>query len=33
VAQRAEIVKLRRMLAAGGLPKPEYGRYDGLFAL
>jgi uncharacterized protein (DUF305 family) len=33
VAQRAEIVELRRMLAVDGLRKPEYRRYDALFAL
>jgi uncharacterized protein (DUF305 family) len=33
VAQRAEIIELRRMLAAGGLRKQEYSRYDALFAL
>jgi uncharacterized protein (DUF305 family) len=33
VAQRAEIIELRRMLATDGLRKPEYGRYDALFAL
>ncbi|MBM5822249.1 MAG: DUF305 domain-containing protein [Cyanobacteria bacterium K_Offshore_surface_m2_011] len=33
VAQRAEIIQLRRMLATEGLHKPEYGRYDALFAL
>lgn len=33
VAQRAEIIQLRRMLALEGLRKPEYGRYDALFAL
>jgi uncharacterized protein (DUF305 family) len=33
VAQRAEIIQLRRMLAVKGLRKPEYGRYDALFAL
>ncbi|WP_216918712.1 DUF305 domain-containing protein [Synechococcus sp. CCAP 1479/9] len=33
VAQRAEIIQLRRMLATEGLRKPEYGRYDALFAL
>ncbi|AFY28066.1 DUF305 domain-containing protein [Cyanobium gracile] len=33
VAQRAEIIELRRMLAVDGLRKPEYGRYDALFAL
>jgi uncharacterized protein (DUF305 family) len=33
VAQRAEIIQLRRMLAVEGLRKPEYGRYDALFAL
>jgi len=33
VAQRAEIIELRRMLAASGLRKPEYSNYDELFAL
>ena len=33
VAQRAEIIELRRMLAVDGLRKPEYARYDSLFAL
>lgn len=33
VAQRAEIIQLRRMLALEGLRKPEYGRYDALFSL
>ena len=33
VAQRAEIVQLRRMLAVEGLRKPDYGRYDALFSL
>jgi uncharacterized protein (DUF305 family) len=33
VAQRAEIIQLRRMLAVEGLRKPEYRRYDALFAL
>ncbi|KEF42137.1 MAG: hypothetical protein ER33_07175 [Cyanobium sp. CACIAM 14] len=33
VAQRAEIIELRRMLALEGLHKPEYSRYDSLFAL
>ncbi len=33
VAQRAEILQLRRMLALDGLNKPEYHRYDSLFAL
>ena len=33
VAQRAEIIELRRMLAAEGLRKPEYFKYDGLFNL
>jgi uncharacterized protein (DUF305 family) len=32
-AQRAEIIELRRMLATDGLRKPEYSRYDALFAL
>ena len=33
VAQRAEIIELRRMLATEGLRKPEYNRYDALFVL
>ena len=33
VAQRAEIIELRRMLALEGLRKPAYHRYDALFAL
>lgn len=33
VAQRAAIIELRRMLAVEGLRKPEYRRYDALFAL
>lgn len=33
VAQRAEIIELRRMLAVEGLRKPEYHQYDTLFAL
>ncbi len=33
VAQRAEIIELRRMLTTEGLRKPEYSRYDALFAL
>jgi len=33
VAQRAEIIELRRMLAVEGLRKPEYYKYDRLFAL
>ncbi len=33
VAQRAEIMELRRMLALEGLRKPEYRKYDALFNL
>ncbi|MDM7938528.1 MAG: DUF305 domain-containing protein [Cyanobium sp. CZS 48M] len=33
VAQRAEIIELRRMLAVEGLRKPKYHKYDALFAL
>ena len=33
VAQRAEIIQLRRMLALEGLRKPEYSQYDALFSL
>ena len=31
VAQRGEIMELRRMLAVDGLRKPEYSQYDALF--
>ena len=31
VAQRAEIIELRRMLRQEGLNKPEYSQYDALF--
>ena len=31
VAQRAEIIELRRMLRLEGLSKPEYSQYDALF--
>ncbi|QVL51922.1 MAG: DUF305 domain-containing protein [Cyanobium sp. M30B3] len=31
VAQRAEIIELRRMLRLEGLSKPEYSKYDALF--
>jgi uncharacterized protein (DUF305 family) len=31
VAQRAEIIELRRMLRLQGLSKPEYSQYDALF--
>ena len=31
VAQRAEIIELRRMLGREGLNKPEYSQYDALF--
>jgi uncharacterized protein (DUF305 family) len=33
VAQRAEIIEMRRMLAVEGLRKPEYFKYDALFRL
>ena len=33
VAQRKEIIQLRRMLQHDGLSKPEYYQYDKLFAL
>ncbi|APD47105.1 MULTISPECIES: hypothetical protein [Synechococcaceae] len=33
LAQRAEIIELRRMLAVDGLRKPAYHKYDALFAL
>jgi uncharacterized protein (DUF305 family) len=32
VAQRLEIIALRRMLKSDGLNKPEYSQYDGLFS-
>lgn len=32
VAQRAEIIELRRMLRLEGLRKPEYSQYDALFS-
>ena len=32
VAQRAEIIELRRMLRQEGLSKPEYSQYDALFS-
>jgi len=32
VAQRGEIITLRRMLARDGLHKPEYNRFDTLFS-
>jgi uncharacterized protein (DUF305 family) len=32
VAQRREIIQLRRMLNHDGLNKPEYYRYDALFS-
>ncbi len=32
VAQRAEIIELRRMLRLEGLSKPEYSQYDALFS-
>ncbi|MCT0216467.1 DUF305 domain-containing protein [Synechococcus sp. CS-1330] len=32
VAQRAEIIELRRMLRQEGLGKPEYSQYDALFS-
>ena len=31
VAQRGEIIALRRMLRLEGLNKPEYSHYDALF--
>jgi uncharacterized protein (DUF305 family) len=31
VAQRTEIIELRRMLLRDGLRKPEYSQYDALF--
>ncbi|MDA0718459.1 MAG: DUF305 domain-containing protein [Cyanobacteria bacterium] len=33
LAQRAEIIELRRMLRLDGLIKPEYSQYDALFSL
>lgn len=33
VAQRAEIIELRRMLRQEGLNKPEYSQFDALFRL
>jgi uncharacterized protein (DUF305 family) len=33
VAQRREIIQLRRMLQHDGMNKPEYHRYDALFSL
>jgi uncharacterized protein (DUF305 family) len=33
VAQRREIIQLRKMLQHDGLNKPEYQRYDALFSL
>jgi uncharacterized protein (DUF305 family) len=33
VAQRQEIIELRRMLLRDGLNKPEYAQFDGLFRL
>jgi uncharacterized protein (DUF305 family) len=33
VAQRREIIQLRKMLQHDGLNKPEYGRFDRLFSL
>ena len=33
LAQRAEIIELRRMLAVEGLRKPEYHKFDALFRL
>ena len=32
VAQRSEIIGLRRMLRQEGLSKPEYSQYDALFS-
>lgn len=32
VAQRAEIIELRGMLAVAGLRKPKYHKYDGMFS-
>jgi uncharacterized protein (DUF305 family) len=33
VAQRREIMALRKMLQSDGLDKPEYHTYDALFSL
>jgi uncharacterized protein (DUF305 family) len=33
VAQRREIIELRRMLQHDGLDKPEYHQFDALFSL
>jgi len=33
VAQRREIIQLRKMLQHDGLNKPEYHQYDRLFSL
>ena len=33
VAQRKEIIELRKMLQSGGLNKPAYYKFDDLFAL
>jgi uncharacterized protein (DUF305 family) len=33
VAQRREIIQLRKMLQHDGLNKPEYHQYDSLFSL
>jgi uncharacterized protein (DUF305 family) len=33
VAQRREIIELRRMLRRDGLNKPAYYKYDALFSL
>ena len=33
VAQRKEIIELRKMLKSKGMNKPDYYKFDGLFAL
>jgi len=33
VAQRKEIIQIRKMLQHDGLNKPEYYQYDKIFAL
>ena len=33
VAQRKEIIDLRKMLQSKGMNKPDYYKFDGLFAL
>ena len=33
VAQRKEIIELRKMLQSKGMSKPNYYKFDGLFAL